>query len=67
MCIEFDGAQHEIPVNFWGGKEGLDVSLKRDGIKNTYCDSKKIKLLRIPHTEFKNIEFILHNSINQHI
>ena len=56
-CIEFDGAQHFIPVKFWGGIEGLLQSKERDKIKNEYCKKNKINLIRIKYTD--NIEDIL--------
>lgn len=62
--IEYDGKQHYEPVNFGGCSD--DVALinhkrtkKHDNIKNTYCKSNNIKLVRIPYWDFDNIEQIL--------
>ena len=49
-CIEYDGAQHFVPVEIWGGDEGLKEIQKRDKIKNQYCKKNGIKLIRIPYT-----------------
>ena len=64
MCIEYDGEGHFMPVDF-GGK-GYEHAmgqfngiLIRDEIKNDYCKTNGITLLRIPYTEFDNIEQIL--------
>ena len=37
---------------------------KRDKIKNDFCKLNNIYLLRIPYTEFENIENILKQAIN---
>lgn len=41
------------------GNEGFEKIKIRDAIKNKYCEDNRIKLIRIPYTEFKNIEIIL--------
>jgi hypothetical protein len=48
--IEYDGIQHFIPVNYFGGEEGFKLIKKRDNIKNEYCEKNGIKLIRIPYT-----------------
>lgn len=58
--IEYDGEQHYIPIEHWGGKETLDETKKRDQIKDDYCKNNSIPLLRIPYYESKdNIESIV--------
>lgn len=64
VCIEFDGRQHIEPVDFGGNRENVALyNFKKiqqhDKIKNQYCKDNNINLLRIPHTEFDNIEKIL--------
>jgi hypothetical protein len=54
--IEVDGEQHYKPVNSWGGEEALKVTQQRDELKDLYCESKGIELIRIPYWEFDNIE-----------
>lgn len=64
VLIEYDGEQHFHPVD-WGfhDKCRMEKNFKeiqeRDAIKNKYCKDNNIKLLRIPYTEFDNIEKIL--------
>ena len=58
--IEYDGEQHFKFVEAWHGNEaGFHNQQLRDNIKNNYCKTKGIKLLRIPYTEFNNIDIIL--------
>ena len=49
-CLEFDGHQHFMPVEYYGGEEGYELTKKRDKIKNQYCKKNGIKLIRIPYT-----------------
>ena len=51
MCIEYNGAQHYIPVKYWGGEETLKKIKRRDKIKKEYCLSNNIKLLTIRYNE----------------
>lgn len=48
--IEYDGKQHFEPIDFFGGKDGFEKTKKRDEIKNTYCKTHNIPLLRLPYT-----------------
>ena len=57
--IEFDGAQHYISVDYFGGEPRLEKIQKYDKLKNEYCLTNNIKLVRIPYTEMNNIENIL--------
>lgn len=61
--IEYDGMQHSIPVNFSGSLKDMmanfELTQKRDKIKNDYCNENNIKLIRIPYTDYDNIEKIL--------
>ena len=58
-CIEFDGEQHYVSKEYFGGEEGFKKTKIRDGIKDDYCKDNDIKLIRIPYWEFDNIEEIL--------
>lgn len=67
-CIEYDGPQHYKPVCFGGiSLERANLNFQRtktnDKIKNEYCLQNNIRLLRIPHWEFKNIDSILEKEI----
>lgn len=58
--IEYDGEQHFKFVPAWhGDEEGFELQKKRDKIKTDYCLFHHIPLIRIPYTEFDNIEEIL--------
>ncbi len=48
-CIEFDGIQHFMPVNHYGGQEGFEKTQIRDKIKTDYCAKYDIPLLRIAY------------------
>lgn len=70
MCIEYDGELHFKEVDYFGGKEQLNLQQKHDNIKNKYCQENNIKLLRIPYWDFNDIDEILdkeipRNEINQ--
>lgn len=62
--IEFDGKQHFEPVDFFGGTKGFEDGKVRDGIKNEYCNSNGIPLLRIPYWDERNIDKITEEFIN---
>lgn len=53
--IEYDGEQHFIPIDIWGGEEGLKLQQERDERKNKWCKENNIKLIRIPYTEYNNL------------
>lgn len=48
--IEYDGSQHFIAVEMWGGEKGLEKQIYRDKIKDDYCVKNNIPLLRLPYT-----------------
>ena len=57
--IEYDGEQHFIEESFGdskiSGKEKLIKQKQYDAIKNEYCFSHNIPLIRIPYTHYKDI------------
>jgi very-short-patch-repair endonuclease len=67
LCIEYDGHQHFEATNKINKKVFTkDESIrlfeqvqKHDNIKDEYCKLSNIELLRIPYTDFNNIENIL--------
>ena len=62
--IEYDGEQHYKFIKHWhGDEEGFKLQQLRDKIKTEYCKNHNIKLIRIPYTEFDNIEQILKNNL----
>ncbi|WP_139074750.1 hypothetical protein [Paenibacillus elgii] len=60
FLIEYDGVQHFEPTF---GIRAFKNTLSSDEIKNKYCLSKSIELIRIPYWEFDNIENILEDKI----
>jgi Protein of unknown function (DUF723) len=50
-CIEYQGRQHYEPIDFFGGANGLNSTLKRDKIKSEYCKENNIKLMIIKHSD----------------
>jgi len=63
-CIEYDGRQHFIPIERFGGEKEFKKNQLRDNIKDDYCKENNINLLRIPYTEFNKIDDILQDRIN---
>lgn len=63
--IEYDGKQHYENGHFFTNKSiynGMSVTeytKYHDSIKNKYCQDNNISLIRIPYTQFNNIEKIL--------
>ena len=61
--VEYDGEQHfNIIPKF--GEEKLKDTQRTDDIKNRYCQTYGIELIRIPYWEFKNIEAILKRELH---
>ena len=48
--IEYDGKQHFEPIDAFGGEKGFSMVKKNDKIKNDYCKTNNIKMIRIPYT-----------------
>ena len=65
LCIEFDGPQHFIAQELYGGEEELIRTQYRDNIKNEYCKNKNINLIRISYKD-KNIEEILNERLKKY-
>ena len=57
--IEYDGIQHFEPVEHWGGEESLIKQRAKDLIKDEFCESLSIPLLRIPHWKYDDIEVLV--------
>ena len=62
--IEYDGEQHFRPVQFGGmGKEkaqkNFEISKRRDAIKNRFCADNDIRMIRVPYTDYDQIDNIL--------
>lgn len=62
--IEYDGVHHYKPTSFGSKNEqkiiaSFEKQKLNDEIKNKYCNDNNINLIRIPYTEFKNLEKII--------
>lgn len=73
LIFEFDGPQHfEITCEKLGNKvftieeakKNFEFIQLKDEIKNNYCNSKDIKLVRIKYTDFNKIEEIIKRELN---
>lgn len=56
ILIEYDGEQHFKPKF---GENEFERTKRNDKIKNDYCKNKNLMLIRIPYTQFDDIENIL--------
>ena len=63
ICIEYDGVQHFKSRKHFGGEKMLLETQYRDKIKNEYCKNNNIRLVRIPYSEYDNIENILNKEL----
>ena len=59
LLIEYQGEQHEHPVNVFGGEEQFKVQQEHDKRKREYAQQHNIELLEIWYYDFENIEEIL--------
>lgn len=53
--IEYDGKQHFISSQFFGGQDYLSVTQKHDTLKNKWCKNNNIPLIRIPYTHYDQL------------
>lgn len=63
LIIEFDGRQHFEDTKHF--TYSLETVIYHDKIKNDYCKSRNIHLLRISYKDINHIENILDNAIKQ--
>lgn len=54
ILIEYDGEQHFHEVR--NDRYGYEGIVARDNFKNQWCKENNILLIRIPYTEYKNID-----------
>jgi len=63
ILIEFDGKQHYLPINYFGGVDTLNYIQLNDKIKTEFAKHNNLKLLRIRYDEIKLISGILENNL----
>lgn len=61
--IEFDGKQHFIKSELWGGHHLLERTQHHDAIKNRFACEHGFRLIRIPYWDFERIEEILRKQL----
>ena len=65
--IEFDGDQHFEAVEYFGGKVAFERQQYLDEVKNNYCKTKNINLIRIPYKDIENIDNILQKQLCSYV
>ena len=61
-CLEYNGEQHYVPIDFFGGEKGFISLKKRDKIKLNYCWQHGINLVYFKYDETeKEIEAKIHS------
>ena len=63
IIIEYNGKQHYVPVEHFGGEEQFKKQQERDELLRKFCEFHNIKLLEIPYTE-NNIEKVILDFFN---
>lgn len=64
ILIEFQGRQHETPVEQFGGAEQFAIQIEHDNRKRKYAIDNDIHLVEIWYYEIKNVSDILDNILN---
>ena len=59
VLLEYDGEHHFKSIPAWGGEERFVTTTNNDNIKNEFCKSNNIQLIRIKYTEKNKICEIL--------
>ena len=57
--IEFDGRQHFVPVEAWGGIKALKKNKKNDAEKTKFAKKLKLNMFRISYKQMENINEVL--------
>lgn len=61
ILIEYNGIQHYIKNELWGGQAQLESQQEHDKRKKQYAKKNNLKLVIIPYWDYKNIEKIINN------
>ena len=65
MCIEYNGQQHYQPVEYFGGKNGIEYRMANDELKRRYCSDNGISLVVIPYWDFEKIGGVIDGLISK--
>lgn len=49
IAIEYDGQQHFVPIEHFGGKVGFEITKTRDKLKEQKCKNNGVLLLRLKY------------------
>ncbi len=68
LAVEYHGAQHYLPIDFFGGEKGLELRKKLDNMKRERCLDNAIHLIEISYEEdfdfaFEDLKSIIVNLI----
>ena len=64
LLIEFQGKQHEQPIEHFGGEEKFEIQQEHDKRKREYAKAHNINLLEIWYYDIDNIDTILEEYLN---
>lgn len=64
IAIEFQGKQHYMPVDYFGGEKEFNNRLYLDSIKKEYCIKNNIPLIEIKYNQIEEINDILNKKLN---
>ena len=67
ILIEYQGEQHEHPVDIFGGENAFKDQLRRDSIKRNYALDHGYELIEIWYYDYDEIENILYEKIFKEI
>lgn len=61
--IEYDGRQHSIPIERWGGQKALEKTQINDSLKDEYAGMIGFEMIRIPYSKFDSIDELLSKEV----
>lgn len=64
VCIEYDGIQHFEAQEHFGGEQKYTELCIKDDIKNEFCFTNDIGMIRISYEDYELIEYILEKELN---
>ena len=65
LLIEYQGKQHDKPIEYFGGKKQFEIQQEHDKRKRDYAKEHNIELLEIWYYDFDNIENILKERLSK--
>lgn len=63
VLIEFQGEQHEHPIEHFGGEEQFEIQQYHDELKRKYASNHNITLMEIWYYDINNVSTILDNQL----